>query len=220
MTPEAVFQRIQRDGLVAALRGAFPPEVAVRAAEPAIRHGVTVIELTMNSERPLEAMQAVKRAFGDAAVVGMGTVLTAHMAAQALDAGADFLVSPAFDPDMLATGQRAGVLTIPGVLTPTEIVQAMQAGATLLKLFPVGPLGVEYFKAIRGPLNQVPMMANGGTTDSNIGAFIRAGAFACGMGSWLVGDGTWPADEIARRAQSLVDLVAAARSGAPLPQRA
>lgn len=220
MLSELVFQRIGRDGLVAALRGAFPPDVAIRTAEPAIRNGVTVIELTMNSERPLDAMRAVKRAFGDDAVVGMGTVLDADMAAQALDAGADFLVSPSFDPDVLAVGQRAGVLTIPGVITPTEAVQAMRAGATLLKLFPIGPLGVDYFKAIRGPLNQVPMMANGGTTDANIGAFIQAGALACGMGSWLTGDGSMPADEIARRACRLVDIVTAARSGAPLPQRA
>lgn len=219
MTPEAVLQRIQRDGLVAALRGAFPPEVAVRASEPVIRNGVTVIELTMNSERPLEAMQAVKRAFGDEAVVGMGTVLNADMAAQALEAGADFIVSPAFDRGMLQAGEQAGVLAIPGVLTPTEAVAAIAAGAPLLKLFPVGPLGVEYFKALRGPLNQVPMMANGGTTDANIGDFLRAGAFACGMGSWLVGDGAWPSAEIARRARRLADIVVAARSGAPLPER-
>jgi 2-dehydro-3-deoxyphosphogluconate aldolase/(4S)-4-hydroxy-2-oxoglutarate aldolase len=220
MHADLVFQRIAHDGLVAAIRGAFPPEVALRAAEPAIRNGVTVIELTMNSEQPIAAMQAVKRAFGDAAVVGMGTVLDVNMAGQALDAGADFLVSPSFDADVLAAGRQAEVLTIPGVITPTEAVQAMRAGATLLKLFPIGPLGVDYFRAIRGPLNQVPMMANGGTTDANIGDFIRAGALACGMGSWLTGDGTWPTDEIARRARRLVDLVTAARTGAPPPQRA
>lgn len=220
MLSEHVFQRIAHDGLVAAIRGAFPPDVALRTAEPAIRNGVTVIELTMNSERPIEAMQAIKRAFGDAAAVGMGTVLDAEMARLALDAGADFLVAPSFDPDVLAAGQQANVLTIPGVITPTEIVQAMRAGATLLKLFPVGPLGVDYFKAIRGPLNQVPMMANGGTSDANIGAFLQAGALACGMGSWLTGDGTWPAEEIARRARRLVDIVTATRTGTPLPQRA
>lgn len=218
MTPEAVLQRIQRNGLVAALRGAFPPEVAVRASEPAIRNGVTIIELTMNSERPIEAMQAVKRAFGDGAVVGMGTVLNAEMAARALDAGAEFIVSPAFDRGMLSAGQKAGVLAIPGVLTPTEAVAAIEAGAPLLKVFPVGPLGVEYFKALRGPLNQVPMMANGGTTDANIGDFMRAGAAACGMGSWLTGDGTWPPDEIASRARRLVELVVSARTRTPLPR--
>ena len=219
MTPDSVQQRIHHDGLVAALRGAFPPEVAVRAAEPLIRNGITVIELTMNSERPLEAMQAVKRAFGDAAAVGMGTVLNADMAARALDAGADFLVSPALDPGMMEAARDADVLAIPGVITPSEIVQAMALGAPLLKLFPIGPLGVDYFKALRGPLDSVPMMANGGTTDANIGAFIRAGAVACGMGSWLTGDGTWAADTIAQRAQILVDIIASARSGTPLSRR-
>jgi len=219
-SPEAVLQRIKRESLVAALRGAFPPVTALRTAEALIGAGITTIELTMNSAQPLEAMQAVKRAFGDDAAVGMGTVLNAATAAQAIEAGADFIVSPAFDPGMLAAGRTAGVLAIPGVLTPSEAVAAHAAGAPLLKVFPVGPLGVDYFKALRAPLDHIPMLANGGTTDANVGAFIRAGAVGCGMANWLSGDGTWPPDEIARRARLLVDIAAAARRGEPPLQRA
>ncbi len=220
MDAHHVLNRIAREGLVAVLRGDFPPEAALRTAEALVDSGITTIELTMNSEQPLEAMQAVKRAFGDEAAIGMGTVLNAEAAARALDAGADFLVSPAFNRGMLAAGQAAGVLAVPGVLTPTETVEASAAGAALVKVFPAGPLGIDYFKALRAPLDHIPMMANGGTTDANVGAFIRAGAVACGMANWLTGDGSWEAEEIARRARLLIELVAAARRGELPPLRA
>ncbi|HYO89416.1 MAG TPA: bifunctional 4-hydroxy-2-oxoglutarate aldolase/2-dehydro-3-deoxy-phosphogluconate aldolase [Candidatus Limnocylindrales bacterium] len=208
-----------REGLVAVLRGTFPPEAALRSAEALISAGISSIELTTNSQQPFEAMQAIKRAFDLDAAVGMGTVLNAAMAAQALDAGADFLVSPAFDRGMLAAGKSAGVLAVPGVLTPTEVLEAATAGAALVKVFPVGPMGIDYFKALRAPLDHIPMMANGGTSDANVGDFIRAGALACGMANWLTGDGSWQPAEITRRARLLVDIVGAARRGEPLPQR-
>jgi 2-dehydro-3-deoxyphosphogluconate aldolase/(4S)-4-hydroxy-2-oxoglutarate aldolase len=214
-----VLQRMNREGLVAVLRGAFPPEAALRSAEALISAGISSIELTTNSQQPFEAMQAIKRAFDLDAAVGMGTVLNATMAAQALDAGADFLVSPAFDRGMLAAGKSVGVLAVPGVLTPTEVLEAATAGAALVKVFPAGPMGIDYFKALRAPLDHIPMMANGGTSDANVGDFIRAGALACGMANWLTGDGSWQPAEIVRRARLLVAIVGAARRGDPLPQR-
>jgi 2-dehydro-3-deoxyphosphogluconate aldolase/(4S)-4-hydroxy-2-oxoglutarate aldolase len=219
MDATQVLNRISREGLVAVLRGDFPPETALRAADALVSAGITTIELTTNSTQPFDALRALKRALELDAAVGMGTVLDAGMAARALEAGADFLVAPSFDRGMLAAGMAANVLTIPGVMTPTEIVDAWAAGARLVKVFPAGPLGLDYFRAIRAPLEDIPMLANGGTSDANVGEFIRAGALACGVAGWLSGDGSWEAHEIARRARLLVEAVAAARRGASPVQR-
>jgi 2-dehydro-3-deoxyphosphogluconate aldolase/(4S)-4-hydroxy-2-oxoglutarate aldolase len=219
MDATQVLNRISREGLVAVLRGDFPPETALRAADALVSAGITTIELTTNSTQPFDALRALKRALELDAAVGMGTVLDAGMAARALEAGADFLVAPSFDRGMLAAGMAANVLTIPGVMTPTEIVDAWAAGARLVKVFPAGPLGLDYFRAIRAPLEDIPMLANGGTSDANVGEFIRAGALACGVAGWLSGDGSWEAQEIARRARLLVEAVAAARRGASPVQR-
>src|SRR5690606_12322370 len=113
-----------------------------------------------------------------------------------------------------------GVMVAPGVITPTEAVDAWSMGVKMLKIFPIGALGVEYFKAVRGPLDHIPFCCNGAMDDSNVGAFIKAGAVACGVGGWLTGDGTMPLEATARRAQTLRDIVDAARSNQPVPMRA
>jgi 2-dehydro-3-deoxyphosphogluconate aldolase/(4S)-4-hydroxy-2-oxoglutarate aldolase len=219
MDATQVLNRIAREGLVAVLRGGFPPETALRAADALVSAGITSIELTTNSTQPFEALRALKRALELDAAVGMGTVLDAEMAARALDAGADFIVAPSFDRGMVAAGVAANVLTIPGVMTPTEIVEAWTAGARLVKVFPAGLLGLDYFRAVRAPLNHIPMLANGGTSEANVGDFLRAGALACGVAGWLTGDGSWEPAEIARRGRLLVDAVAAARRGGSPPHR-
>jgi 2-dehydro-3-deoxyphosphogluconate aldolase / (4S)-4-hydroxy-2-oxoglutarate aldolase len=147
-------------------------------------------------------------------------VLDAETAQRALDAGADFVVAPSFNREMVDTVHRAGVLAIPGVITPTEAVDAWATGAKLIKIFPIGALGVDYFKAVRGPLDHIAFCCNGGMDDTNVGGFIKAGAAACGMAGWLTGDGTMPLETIARRAQTLRDIVDAARSGERVKQRA
>lgn len=220
MNAQTAFNWIARTGLMAALRGNFPPPAALDVTGVLLKNGISVFEFTMNSVQPLEAMPAAKREFGSDACVGMGTVLDAEMAKRALDAGADFVVAPSFSREMVATAQQADVLAIPGVVTPTEAVDAWATGAKLLKIFPIGTLGLEYFKAIRAPLDHIAFCCNGGMDETNVGGFIKAGAVACGMAGWLTGDGSLPLDTIARRAQILRDIVDAARSGQPLKLRA
>jgi 2-dehydro-3-deoxyphosphogluconate aldolase/(4S)-4-hydroxy-2-oxoglutarate aldolase len=212
MNSEAAYAQIAKSGLMAGMRGSFPPDHALRTADVLMRADITVFELTMNSVQPIDAMQALKREYGDAAVVGMGTVLNAESARRALDAGADFVVAPSFDPGMISAAQSIDTLAIPGVMTPTEIVDAWNTGAKLLKIFPIGDLGVDYFKTVRGPLDQVHFICNGGMTDHNVGAFLAAGAVACGMAGWLTGDGSMELDVIARRAALLRDIVTRARA--------
>jgi 2-dehydro-3-deoxyphosphogluconate aldolase / (4S)-4-hydroxy-2-oxoglutarate aldolase len=213
MKPEIAYGHIERGAMMAGLRGAFPPGVALDAVHALLDGGINVIEFTMNSQQPIEAMQAVKKELGENVCAGMGTVLDVDMAQRCIDAGADFVVSPAFQPDVVEVVQKAGVLMIPGVITPTECVAAWGMGVPLLKLFPIGALGVDYYKAVIAPLAHMRFMANGAMHDGNAREFLRAGVTACGMAGWLTGDGSMPFETITRRARMLRKIVDEVRTG-------
>lgn len=208
MNAQTVFDTLQQRRLLAGMRGDFPPETALRIVEALLEEGINVFEFTMNSTDPLKTMQTVKRAFGDAVCAGMGTVLDAGTARQVIDAGADLIMSPAFGPEVVQVALDADVLVAPGVITPTECVNAWAMGVRLLKIFPIGALGLDYFKSIRGPLNHMQFLVNGGITADNAGAYMQAGAMCCGLSGWLTGDGTWPLEKIRERAR-LLRVVAA-----------
>ena len=214
MNSDQALNRIISGGIVAGMRGAFPPDIALRISEILMGEGVDCFEMMMNSEEPIAAMRAVKAEFGDSACVGMGTVLDAGTAEIVLDAGADFVVSPAFQPDVVAAVMARDVLAGPGVATPSEAVAAWGMGVKLIKLFPIGALGIGYFEAIFGPLKHMTFMCNGAVNDRNAREFIQAGAVACGMGGWLVGDGSWSASQLRSRARILVNAVRSAQTRA------
>lgn len=203
MDSQKVFDIITQDQIVAGMRGAFKPDVALRTVETLMAYDIRVFELTMNSEQPIAAMQAIKRNFGDDVVAGMGTVLDVQTAQKVLDAGADFIVSPAFQPDVVQVVLNANVLVAPGVTTPSEAVAAWSMGVPLLKIFPIGALGLDYFKAVIGPLNHMKFMCNGGMNAENAPQFLEAGAVACGMAGWLTGNGTMSTETLQHRASQL-----------------
>lgn len=208
---ETAYTFIDDSGIVAGFRGAFSPEIAVKTCQILLDEGINCFEFTMNSQTPIEAMQAVKQEFGEDACVGMGTVLDISTAKDVLDAGADFIVSPAFQPEIVSYVMEQGILIAPGIITPSEAVQAWSMGVKLLKLFPVGALGIDYFKAMFGPLNHMKFMCNGAMTDENAREFIQAGAIAAGMSGWLTGDSTWTDARLRSRARILVNAVESAR---------
>lgn len=218
MQAQAVYNLIEETGVVAVMRGAFPPKVALQVCETLIGEGIKSFEFTMNSEQPIEAMQAVKKAFGADASVGMGTVLDVESAQRVIDADADFVVSPAFQPDVVAHVLKQDVFMAPGVITPSEALAAWNMGVKLLKIFPIGALGVDYFKAVFGPFNHMKFMCNGAVNAENIREFMQAGAIAGGMGSWLTGDGTWPESKIRSRARVLLNSIAVARGERPMQE--
>jgi len=207
MDSSTALEYVKESGIVAGMRGAFPPDVALHVASVMMGEGINCFEFLMNSDEPIEAMQAVKAEYGDEACVGMGTVLDVATAEKVMDAGADFVVSPAFQPDVVKAVLARDILVAPGVATPSEAVHAWEMGVKLLKLFPIGALGIDYFKAMFGPFNHMTFMCNGAMTDENARAFIQAGAVACGMGGWLVGDGTWNDSKLRSRARILVNAV-------------
>jgi 2-dehydro-3-deoxyphosphogluconate aldolase/(4S)-4-hydroxy-2-oxoglutarate aldolase len=216
MTPSSsVNTQLEASGLMAGMRGHFPPDIALRVAEAILSEGISVFEFTLNSTQALEAMQTVKREFGENAACGMGTVLNAESAQQVFDAGADFIVSPAFTPSVVQMALDRDIFVAPGVATATECVDAWAMGVPMLKLFPIGSLGMDYFKSLRGPLAHMKFMANGGINAETTRDFIAAGATCCGASSWLTGKGDWPAEKIRDRARQLVAAVEAGRSGIP-----
>lgn len=207
MAIDEAFDFFDDGGIVAGMRGAFPPDVAVPLCEVMLDEDIDIFEFTMNSEQPLAAMQAVKAAFGDDVCVGMGTVLNLDDAQRVLDAGADFVVSPVFQPEIVDFFVERDVLMAPGVATPSEAIAAWERGVKLLKLFPIGALGVDYFKAMFGPLDHMNYMCNGAMHADNARDFIQAGAMAVGMSGWLTGDGTWMPSKLRSRARVLVNGV-------------
>ncbi len=219
MNSQAALEQIKAGGIVAGMRGAFPPDIALPVSEILMAEGISVFEMLMNSEAPIAAMRALKAEYGDDACVGMGTVLDVNTAREAMDAGADFVVSPAFQPDVVSEVMANDILMGPGVATASEAVAAWDMGVKLLKLFPIGALGIAYFSAIFGPLKHMTFMCNGAMNDQNAREFLQAGAVACGMGGWLVGDGSWSKSQLRSRARILVNAVQSTRDGVEVGPR-
>ncbi|PJW15713.1 MULTISPECIES: bifunctional 4-hydroxy-2-oxoglutarate aldolase/2-dehydro-3-deoxy-phosphogluconate aldolase [unclassified Geobacillus] len=177
--------RLKNSKLVAVIRKPKRSQI-FQIAEALVAGGVEVLEVTVDTPGGFEMIAELKETFGAKAIVGAGTVLDAETAKRAIEAGADFIFSPIFDEETISVTNRYGKISIPGVMTPTEIVKAYQMGADLLKVFPAGSLGPQYFKELSGPLGHIPLMPTGGVTLENAGAFIRNGATAVGVGSALL----------------------------------
>ncbi len=206
---------IRQCGIIAVLRGDFPPDRAAAVCDVLLEAGITVVELTRNSPGWQDSLAALRQRFGDALLAGMGTVLNPAQVRQALDCGAQFLVSPILDAASVSTAHAAGALMVPGAATPTEAVTAAALGCKLIKFFPAGALGVNYFRAMRGPLDDLDFTCNGYMHVGNIGDFLRAGAAACGVaGDGLAGNGSRPLEEIRATAREIMAVVQEARATA------
>lgn len=197
--------------IVAILRG-IEDRHADDTAQALIDGGIYMMEITMNTEGAAAMINRWRTKFDGKAAVGAGTVTDVALAEQAVAAGAQFLISPNFDEEVMAYGREQGLSVWPGVMTPTEIVKAWKAGADAVKIFPMGTLGIGYLQEIRGPLNEIPMIATGGVDLHNIADYFKAGANAVGMGSKLVNlewvrEGKF--DQVTERARQFVEAVRA-----------
>ena len=187
MDKEQILTRIQEAGIVAVVR-ANSVEEAERITDACIEGGVAAIELTFtvpHADRVIEDL--AKRYTPEQIILGAGTVLDAATARIALLSGANYIVSPHFDPEIVKTANRYRVAVMPGIMSVTEAVQALEAGADILKVFPAELFGPAIIKALRGPLPQAKIMPTGGVTADNVGEWIKAGAVAVGAGGALTG---------------------------------
>lgn len=204
LAEEQVLNRIASGGVIPVIRAANVDD-ALRAVEAIYAGGISVMEVTLTVPNAIAVIGHVVKKYADRILTGAGTVLTEHQAKECLDAGAQFLVSPGLAPAVLSVAKARGVLAIPGVLTPTEIMSALHAGRNLVKVFPCGSVGgPKYLKALRGPFPQLSMIPTGGVSAANAGDYILAGAFALGIGGELV-------DVSAIRSGNTQKITAAAR---------
>ena len=172
--------------MIVILRGDFRDTIS-RVAESLVSAGVTAIEATLNSVEPLKVIAALVERSGDRVAIGAGTVLTPDDVKRVADVGARFIVSPNFNPAVVAQTKKLNLVSVPGCFTPTEVVAALEAGADAIKLFPATHLGPGYVKALRGPLDDVRLVPTGGVTPELASEYVKAGAWAVGVGSELVG---------------------------------
>jgi 2-dehydro-3-deoxyphosphogluconate aldolase/(4S)-4-hydroxy-2-oxoglutarate aldolase len=169
--------------IVAIIRGAQPGDV-VDIVHALYAGGIRLVEITLNSAYALQLIKDISDALKDSMLVGAGTVLNASSALAAIEAGAQFIISPSFDAATISITKNLGVVSVPGAYTATEILKAYEAGADIVKVFPAS--SPQYIKDIRGPLAHIPLMPTGGVNIANIKAFHEAGAVAFGIGSSLV----------------------------------
>jgi len=209
----AVTAQIEALGVVAVIRLKDPAKL--RAAVDAMAAGgVRALEVTMTVPRAVEMIRELAPTLPDGFFLGAGTVIDPQTARAVIDAGASFVVSPVFRPDVIAVCHERDVPAMPGCFSPTEILTAHESGADIVKVFPATALGPQYVKDVRAPLPQVKLMPTGGVTLDNAGEWIRAGAVAVGVGSALVDAKAIDAgrfDVITDNARRVVASVAAAR---------
>lgn len=185
MSKEAHLQQILDHGIVAVVRSPDSDKL-VEVAKALLDGGISVIEITMTVPNALDVIRKVRDALGDRILLGAGTILDTESARAALLAGAEYLVAPTLNVEVIRLCQRYGKIVIPGAFTPTEILTAWEAGADIVKVFPADSLGFSFLKAVHGPLPQIRLMPTGGVDLTTAATFLEAGACCLGIGSQLV----------------------------------
>jgi 2-dehydro-3-deoxyphosphogluconate aldolase/(4S)-4-hydroxy-2-oxoglutarate aldolase len=190
-------------------------ERAFDVAAAAVEGGIRAVEITLSIPGALGVIERLASRFeSDGVAVGAGTVLDGHAAYACISAGARFLVSPQLNHEMIRTANRYQVATMSGAFTPTEVLETVEAGADIVKLFPTENNGTEYAKALLAPLAHVPLMPAGGVSPANVQAWFDAGVVGVGVGSFItkaaMDDGDY--GKVTRAAETFLAAVAAARS--------
>lgn len=215
MTIDEAIQKIHEIGIVPVVRAANLNE-ARRAIDAIHTGGISIIEVTMTVPDAPAIIRELVHHYGSSVLTGAGTVTNAKAAEICLDAGAQFLVSPGLSVPVLETAAKRGVLAIPGALTPTELMAALEAGARLVKIFPCGSVGgAKHIKALKAPFPDTRLIPTGGVNLGNAAEYFAAGAFALGVGADLVDLAAIRRNEpskIIDMAKTLIDVVRLARS--------
>ena len=187
---DTVIQWAYREKIIASVRG-IEPEKCIQVAQALYDGGIRMMEITYDQRNPdswattAASIGQVAKAFEGKMLVGAGTVTTTEMVEMTHKAGGLFIISPNTNPDVIRRTRELGLVSMPGALTPTDVVNAWDAGADIVKLFPISSFGPSYLKAIKAPLSHIPMMAVGGINENNIADYLAAGAIGVGVGGNL-----------------------------------
>jgi 2-dehydro-3-deoxyphosphogluconate aldolase / (4S)-4-hydroxy-2-oxoglutarate aldolase len=200
---EQIVARLREVGIIPIIR-ATSADVALPVAEALLQAGLPVVEITMTVPNAIDAIGAVAKRFAGKMLLGAGTVTDAHTAKRAVDAGAEFIVSPCLVREVIDAAQHANAAVLPGALTPSEVFEAFRTGGDMVKIFPAQSVGgAAYLRALRGPFPGIPLVPTGGVTLENIGEMFKAGAAAVGVGSELISQ-----DALARRDYAVIGALA------------
>ena len=195
---EHAIQRILDEKLIVIIRG-VEIDVLIPLVQALYDGGIRLVEVTFDHKYPeinkntIDAIKTINENFGDMILTGAGTVVTTDLIEKAYDAGAKYIVSPNTDPDVIRRTKELEMVSLPGAFTPSECIAAYNYGADFIKLFPAGEIGAQYLKALCAPLSHLRFIAVGGINETNISAFIKAGAVGAGVGGNLVNK-HWIAD--------------------------
>lgn len=187
---QKIIEKIKEEKLIAIIRG-VKPELCLKVAQALYDGGVRLMEITYNQKAPsswiqtAESIQAVAEHFEGRMYVGAGTVTNVELVEMTYSHKGQYIISPDMDVDVIKRTRELGLVSMPGCMTPSEIKQAYNAGADFVKLFPAGSFGAGYLKAIKAPLNHIPILAVGGISDKNVAEFLKAGAEGFGIGGNL-----------------------------------
>ena len=181
MNKQTNLKRVDDSGIVAILR-ASQADRLVEVGEALLAGGIDIIEITFTVPRAMRVLEAMAEKIGDRILLGAGTILDSETARVAIFSGAEFIVSPSFNPNLVELCQRYDKAVMPGAFTPTEVVNAWQAGADIVKVFPADIGGPSYLRTLRGPLPQVKLLPTGGINLATLGNYLAAGACAVGVG--------------------------------------
>lgn len=214
MNKMEVLERIKALGVLAVIRGPSA-DLTVKMVEALMAGGVSGIEITYSTPNAEDVVRTLVAQFRDRILIGMGTLTKPEQSVSAKGAGANFLVSPVCEPTLVKSMIAAGLLTMAGALTPTEILAAYNLGSDVVKVFPGSLGGPAYVKALKAPFPYIPMMPTGGVSAGNVAEWFAAGVVAVGAGSelcppQLATEGKF--DEITKRASDFVQVIKAARA--------
>ncbi|MGH9717945.1 MAG: bifunctional 4-hydroxy-2-oxoglutarate aldolase/2-dehydro-3-deoxy-phosphogluconate aldolase [Candidatus Acidiferrales bacterium] len=203
-------QRIAKVGVIPVVRASSAHD-ALRAARALRDGGIPIVEVTMTVPGAIDAIAELAKS-ESGMLVGAGTVLDAATAGRCVDAGAQFVVSPGLNVDVVASVRARGILMMAGALTPSEIMAAWEAGSDVIKIFPCDAVGgAKYIRSIKGPFPQIPLIPTGGVNLDNVGDLIRAGVEAVGVGSELVSKTALASGDLGQISAAAAKYVAAVR---------
>ena len=214
---EEICKLVDQEKIIAIVRG-VDPDTCLKVAEALYAGGIRLLEVTFPQKNPelfqatADAIAMIKSAFAGRMRIGAGTVLTVEQVEMAAKAGAEYIISPNVDTDVIRRTLELGLVSMPGALTPSEVMIAHNAGADYVKLFPIGVMGTAYVKAIMAPISHVKMLAVGNISSDNAADYLKAGVVGLGVGGKLVNKDAIAAGDFEKLTKAAEELIAAVKS--------